>query len=314
VRIDLDFEVGKEAAMRNLALRVCLGAALVSIAGQPALASKDLSKIKATLDAMSNELVQATLEGDVETVMSHYTEDSVSMPNYHGILEGSQAIREYQENMYAVGIEFQSMDFTTRDLWKCGDLVYETGAFGVSLTMPGAPEPVTDHGKYMTVWEQQRGGVLKIKTEIWNSDFNPWVMAAQQELSSEEAQEYEQLLNAKNTLEEMAGALRKRAFVGLDGEWDDSVGGYRVSAFAEGTTAEDAGVRVGDVLIEINGIPLTDREASRADAANRLPGREAEITVLREGSELRMTVTLMAATEKLVAEEIGRFLLENYLD
>jgi ketosteroid isomerase-like protein len=314
VRIDFDSKLAKEAAMRNLALTICLGAVLVSVGSLPALAGKDLSKIKATIEAMSDELVQATLEGDVDTVMSYYTEDSVSMPNYHGILDGSRAIREYQENMYAVGIEFQSMDFTTLDLWKCGDLVYETGTFGISLTMPGAPEPVTDHGKYMTVWKRHRGGVLKIKTEIWNSDLNPWVVAAEQDLSSEAAKEYELLLKAKDTLEEFASALRKRAFVGLDGDWDDSVGGYRVSGFAEGTTAEDAGVREGDVLIEINGIPLTDREASQADAANRLPGREVDITVLREGSEQTMTVTLMAATEKMVAEEIGKFLLENYLD
>ena len=74
--------------MRNLVLTLCLGALLGSVVGLPTLAAKDLSKIQATLDSMSEELVRATLAGDVDTVMSYYTEDSVSMPNYHGILKG----------------------------------------------------------------------------------------------------------------------------------------------------------------------------------------------------------------------------------
>jgi ketosteroid isomerase-like protein len=304
----------KEAAMRNLVLEVCLGVLLGSVGGLPALAGKDLSKIRATLDAMSDDLVRATLEGDVETVMSYYTEDSVSMPNYDGILDGSQAIREYQENMQAVGVEFQSMEFTTLDLWKCSDLVYDAGTFEVTLTIPGRPGPVTDKGKYLTVWERQRGGTLKIKREIWNSDVNPWTMAEQPGMSSEARREYEQLLNARHTLNEMARGLRQRTYIGLDGDWDDAAGGFRVSEFAEGTSAEEAGVRIGDLLIKVNGIPLADQEAFRADAANRRPGREAEITVLRDGTEHTMTLTLMAATEKMIAEELGKFLLENFLD
>jgi hypothetical protein len=36
------------------------------------------------------------------------------------------------------------------------------------------PGPMEDHGKYVTVWEKQKGGALKIKVETWNSDINPW--------------------------------------------------------------------------------------------------------------------------------------------
>jgi ketosteroid isomerase-like protein len=166
--------------MKSLILRVCLVALVVSVGTLPSLAGKDLSKLKATVDAMTEELVAATLEGDVETTMKFYTEDSISMPNFHGILEGLDEIREYQENMYKVGVKFNSMEFETLDFWKCGKLVYETGTYKLNLTMPGAPGPIDDTGKFLTIYKVKPGGGLTIKLEMWNSDISPWASMGQQ--------------------------------------------------------------------------------------------------------------------------------------
>lgn len=53
---------------------------------------------------------------------------------------------------------------------------------------------------------------------------------------------------------------------------------------------------------------------NRPGDKDRQPGREAEITVLRDGVEHTMTVTLMAATEKMIAEEIGGCVVKDFLD
>ena len=39
--------------------------------------------------------------------------------------------------------------------------------------MPGVPNDVVEEGKYLTVWEKQADGSLKVKLETWNSDTNP---------------------------------------------------------------------------------------------------------------------------------------------
>jgi ketosteroid isomerase-like protein len=166
--------------MRGLILRVCLFALIVSVGTAPALAGKDLSKLEATINAMTQELIDAMLEGDIEAAMKYYTEESVSMPNYHGIVKGLKELRVYQEQMYGAGVTFNSVDFETLDLWKCGKLVYETGTYKLNLTMPGAPGPVDDTGKYMTIYRVQPGGDLTIKLEMWNSDVNPWASMGQQ--------------------------------------------------------------------------------------------------------------------------------------
>ena len=64
----------------------------------------------------------------------------------------------------------------------------------------------------------------------------------------------------------------------------------------------------------MNGIPLSDQKAREADAENRLPGKEATITVLRDGEEQTMTVTLIPANEEIIAEEIGNYILKNFFE
>jgi hypothetical protein len=42
--------------------------------------------------------------------------------------------------------------------------------------MPGMEKPMDDRGKYLTIWEKQKDGSLKVKIETWNSDINPMSM------------------------------------------------------------------------------------------------------------------------------------------
>ncbi|NJK85592.1 MAG: hypothetical protein HC906_06145 [Bacteroidales bacterium] len=56
---------------------------------------------------------------------------------------------------------------------KYANIITEIGTYEIKLTVPGMENEVQDNGKYLTIWEQQNDGSLKIKTEIWNTDTNP---------------------------------------------------------------------------------------------------------------------------------------------
>jgi hypothetical protein len=43
------------------------------------------------------------------------------------------------------------------------------------MNPPDLKEEWPDNGKYITVWEVQDDGSLKIRVETWNTDINPWV-------------------------------------------------------------------------------------------------------------------------------------------
>jgi C-terminal processing protease CtpA/Prc len=117
--------------------------------------------------------------------------------------------------------------------------------------------------------------------------------------------------STQDCLNKMVSHLKNKGLIGVDGEWDDSTGGFKIASFMEGTHAEAAGVRTGDVLVAINGIPLKDEEASMADRANRKPGAEVTITVSRDGEKHDMKVKMIALSEEQVATYVGQHMMEH---
>ena len=75
--------------------------------------------------------------------------------------------------------------------------------------------------------------------------------------------------STQECLNKMVAHLQNKGLVGVDGEWDDEIGGFKIATFLDGSQAEAAGVRAGDVLVAINGIALNDEDATMADRANR---------------------------------------------
>lgn len=115
----------------------------------------------------------------------------------------------------------------------------------------------------------------------------------------------------QDCLNMMAKSLQNKGLVGVDGEWDESAGAFKVASFLEGSGAQAAGVQTGDLLVAVNGIALSDGEATKADAANRAPGSKATITVLRDGKKMNMDVTLVGMSEQQVALYVGQHMLDH---
>ena len=99
--------------------------------------------------------------------------------------------------------------------------------------------------------------------------------------------------------------------IAVDGEWDEAASAFKVESFLEGSGAEAAGVRAGDLLVAVNGIALGDGEATKADAGNRAPGSTASITVVRDGKKMNMDVTLIGMSEQQVAIYVGQHMLDH---
>ncbi len=68
--------------------------------------------------------------------------------------------------------------------------------------------------------------------------------------------------------------------------------GAIVSSVASGSAAERAGVKRGDVIQSFNGQPVHDTNTLRNRVAEAGPGSTAELIVLRDGSEKRLSVKL----------------------
>jgi len=125
------------------------------------------------IENLNKEMAKYMLEGNLEKSLSLYTADAISMPSNEPMREGIAAIRKSAEDMAKMDMKVTMFEPTTLKVIPDGKLITEIGTYKIKLTMPGVDQPVEDHGKYLTLWEKQTDGSLKVKVEIWNSDVNP---------------------------------------------------------------------------------------------------------------------------------------------
>lgn len=141
-----------------------------------AVYSQSNSEYKTKVEALNKEMAKNMLEGKSEKSLTMYTEDAISMPSYEPIHEGLAAIRKANEDMLKSGVKFNSFEPKTLKVFANGDMITEVGTYKINISMPGMDKPIEDHGKYLTVWQKQKDGSLKVKIETWNSDVDPMSM------------------------------------------------------------------------------------------------------------------------------------------
>jgi ketosteroid isomerase-like protein len=132
--------------------------------------SQSASDYKTKIEALNKEMAKNMIAGTSEKSLDLYTEDAISLPSYEPIHEGLAAIKKANEDMVKSGWKCLAFEPVTLKVIPNGNMITEIGTYKISGSMPGMDKPMDDHGKYVTIWEKQKDGSLKIKVETWNSD------------------------------------------------------------------------------------------------------------------------------------------------
>lgn len=138
--------------------------------------SQTVSEFKTKIEALNKEMARNMITGNFDKSLSLYTNDAISLPSGMPIEEGIAAIRKASDDMRTKGIKYNSFEPVTLKVIAAGNLITEVGTYKISMSKAGMEKPIDDHGKYVTVWEKQKDGSLKIKIETWNSDIDPMSM------------------------------------------------------------------------------------------------------------------------------------------
>ncbi|MEO0086119.1 MAG: PDZ domain-containing protein, partial [candidate division WOR-3 bacterium] len=91
--------------------------------------------------------------------------------------------------------------------------------------------------------------------------------------------------------QEVTDAIRKAMKLG-------DAAGVLVSEVLPGTPAAVAGMKVGDVIVEVNGVRVSGVERFRRDIAELRPGTRVKLTVFRNGRKLQLEAKLTEFTEE----------------
>jgi uncharacterized protein (TIGR02246 family) len=129
------------------------------------------SQGKATLQPSARQAIQAAVgryvdasnQGDIETLTSLYADDAVLLPPDHAPIEGRKAIEEFWRQGTDHGLRV-----TTLRLEVAGDVGYLIGRYN----LPATTKAEADSGKYVMCLKRQRDGAWKLTADIWNSSNN----------------------------------------------------------------------------------------------------------------------------------------------
>lgn len=153
-------------------LSVLLAVLIVCLTSENVLSQTD-QELKQKIEGINKELAKAMVEGDFSKSLKYYSTDAITMPNNSEMVQGIDEIKKSNEAMIQSGIKMKNFEATTLQVKSCGAQVTEIGTYKLSMTIPGMPNDYEDHGKYLTIWEKQADGSLKIKIEMWNTDVSP---------------------------------------------------------------------------------------------------------------------------------------------
>lgn len=162
----------KSALMKTMYLKSAAFMCMIMFAASVAF-SQSSAEYKTKIEAMNKEMAKNMLSGNTAKNLTMYTEDAISLPANEPMADGLPAIKKSNEEMMKSGMKITAFEPTILKVMVNGNQITEIGTYKFSMTMPGNDKPMDDHGKYLTIWEKQKDGSLKVKVETWNSDINP---------------------------------------------------------------------------------------------------------------------------------------------
>ena len=158
--------------LRNTSLILCLALAVLTIgcsnapAPPPDTRAADVQAVKDVEAAW----VKDTAAKDADKWASYFAEDGSGLYPGAGILNGKEAIKAAFAPYFADPNFSLTWESTRAMASKGGDMVYSQGTYTMTVTNPKTKKPITDKGKYLTIYTKQADGSWKVVADTYNSD------------------------------------------------------------------------------------------------------------------------------------------------
>lgn len=151
---------------------VVLGALLIPVAGCQA-PRVDTEAEGAALMQLSRDWSGIVATGDMESALAVWAEDAVMMPPGLPSLDGKPAILSYIEGAAQIPGFRISWEPVSVHVAASGDMAYMIERNATTMS-DSVGNPVTTHGKVVTIWRKDPDGFWKNVVDIWNeTPFRP---------------------------------------------------------------------------------------------------------------------------------------------
>jgi len=148
-----------------IALVTCLAACQQQPQAPPDTRATD----EAAIRDLDTQWSKATGTKNVQQFVSFFADDATFLPPNVAAMTSKETIQKWGSDLMANPGFAVTWQPTTAEVSRGGDLGYTMGTYELKLTGPKG-KPVTDHGKYVTLWKKQADGGWKVAADIFNSD------------------------------------------------------------------------------------------------------------------------------------------------
>ena len=126
--------------------------------------SPTLAEARKAIDKGNAQWVEAWDKADASLLASLFADDGVMLESNGKFSKGPKQILEQQKPAMEAAGKGVKATVTTVDLWLDGNTAYETGKYSYQFSKTG--KPVTEEGRYVTIWKRQANGSWKIVTDM----------------------------------------------------------------------------------------------------------------------------------------------------
>ena len=126
--------------------------------------SAALAEARQAIDKGNAQWAEAWDKADASLLARLFAEDGVLLGRNGKFFKGPQQILERQKAVMEGAGKGVKCTVTTVDVWLDGDTAYETGKYSYKYQEKG--KPVSEEGRYVTIWKRQSGGSWKIITDM----------------------------------------------------------------------------------------------------------------------------------------------------
>jgi uncharacterized protein (TIGR02246 family) len=114
----------------------------------------------------------ASLQGDIGTLLSLFTEDGIVIPAEGEIIRGKEGLKKMLEKNFKDLKEYTLIDYNHdfKEIKIIGEYAYEWGIYSGTYTPKKNGNNISGSGKLMRILKRQKNGSWKISRSIWTVD------------------------------------------------------------------------------------------------------------------------------------------------
>ena len=115
---------------------------------------------------------EASMNSDLETLLSLFTDDGIAIPAEGEIIEGKEALRNMLKQNFELNKDYIITEYNHdfKEVKVLGKYAYEWGIYSGKYKSKNDGQEITGSGKLMRILRLQADGSWKVHRTIWTVD------------------------------------------------------------------------------------------------------------------------------------------------